>query len=80
MELAMLTLNRPLERRDFLAITEALHRQFRGTSIHNIPYPERGYNTIHSYATRKQPYDTLVRRVLPDVSANMPQWVPRHNQ
>jgi hypothetical protein len=65
MELAMLTLNRRLEGRDFRAITEALHRRFRGTRIGNVQYPERGYNTIHSYVMKKPEYNTLLSRVLP---------------
>ena len=80
MELAMLTLNRPLKPQDFPAITEALHRKFQGTINVNIPYLERGYHTIHSYATRKQPYDELVRRVLPDQCKNRAQWTPRNHQ
>jgi hypothetical protein len=31
-ELALRDLNRPLAPRDFLPITEALHREFRGTT------------------------------------------------
>jgi hypothetical protein len=80
MELAMLTLNRPLEHRDFPAITEALHRQFRGTRTGNVPYMERGYNTVHSYATRKEPYDNLLRRVLPDMAGNRAAWAPGNHQ
>lgn len=80
MELAMLVLNRPLELRDFPAITEALHRKFQGTSIRSIPYPLRGYHTIHSYATRKQRYDTLLRHVLPEMCVGRPQWAPKKNR
>jgi hypothetical protein len=46
MELAMLKMNRPLYSKDFKAITEALHRHFRA----NGGIPERGYNTVHSFA------------------------------
>jgi hypothetical protein len=80
MELAMLLLNRPLEHGDFPAITEALHRQFRGTFSGNVPYPLRGYNTVHSYATKKQPYDNLLRRVLPDKAGNKTTFRPHNHQ
>ncbi|KAH8787342.1 hypothetical protein F5882DRAFT_378080 [Hyaloscypha sp. PMI_1271] len=80
MELAMLLLNRPLEHGDFPAITEALHRQFRGTFSGNVPYPLRGYNTVHSYATRKEPYDNLLRRVLPDKAGNKTTFKPHNHQ
>ncbi len=63
MELAMLQLNRQLYVSDFKAITEALHRRFRV----NGGIPERGYNTVHSFATRKPAYNELVQRVLPDI-------------
>ena len=63
MELAMLKVNRPLYPKDFKAITEALHRHFRA----NGGIPERGYNTVHSHATRRRAYSSLVQRVLPDI-------------
>ena len=71
MELAMLQLNRPLRISDFKAITEALHRRFRldGGIV------ERGYNTVHSHATRKPSYNRLVQRVLPDIG--FPDFVPK---
>ena len=53
MELAMLQLNRQLYVSDFKAITEALHRLFRV----NGGIVERGYNTVHSFATRKPAYN-----------------------
>jgi hypothetical protein len=64
-ELAMLILNRALGTKDFIAITEALHRKFRGTTIRNVAYPERGYNSVHSFVTKKDTYAAFVRRVLP---------------
>jgi hypothetical protein len=75
-ELAMLQMNRPLEHADFPAITEAFHRHFR--AIGGIP--DRGWNTVHSFATRKPEYHRLVQRVLPDV--NFPDFVqkPRNRQ
>ena len=69
MELAMLQLNRQLYVSDFKAITEALHRHFRVLG----GIPERGYNTVHSFATRKPEYNRLVQRVLPDI--NFPDFV-----
>lgn len=63
MELALLKMNRPLYPVDFKAITEALHRHFRA----NGGIPERGYNTVHSFATRRPEYNSLVQRVLPDI-------------
>ncbi len=69
MELAMLKLNRPLHIKDFKAITEALHRHFRT----NGGIPERGYNTVHSYGTRKRGYHSLVQRVLPGIG--FPEYV-----
>jgi hypothetical protein len=80
MELAMLSLNRPLEHGDFPAITEARHRQFRGTRTGNVPYLERGYNTVHSYGTRKQSYDNLLRRVLPGEVGNRRSWKSGNHQ
>ncbi|KAE8446770.1 hypothetical protein EG329_011675 [Mollisiaceae sp. DMI_Dod_QoI] len=59
--LGMLMLNRPLMIKDFQAVTEALHRRFRGTP----DYPIRGINTIHSYVTRRLGYHDFVNRVLP---------------
>jgi hypothetical protein len=59
----LLKLNRPLLPKDFKAITEALHRHFRA----NGGITERGYNTIHSHATRRRAYSSLVQRVLPDI-------------
>jgi hypothetical protein len=79
MELAMLLLNLPLEHGDFPAITEALHRQFPSTYTGHGPYPERGYYTVHSNATMKQHYDTLLRRVLPDMVGSKPAWKPRNH-
>jgi hypothetical protein len=64
-ELAMLILNRAVETKDFFSITEALHRKFRGTTIGNVAYPERGYNSVHSFVTKKDTYAAFVRRVLP---------------
>lgn len=69
LETAMNFLNRILKRRDFVAITEALHRRFRGTSL---PCPDRGYNTIHSYVTKpdspgRLPYEQLVARMFPHI-------------
>ncbi|PMD42289.1 hypothetical protein L207DRAFT_580958 [Hyaloscypha variabilis F] len=65
-EVAVSQLQRPLEHIDFKAITEALHRQFRGTtSLNDQPYLERGYSTVHTYATRKQQYVDLLNRLLP---------------
>jgi hypothetical protein len=69
-EFAMITLNRPVEYRDFPAITEALHRNFRGTTSGNIPYLERGYRTVHSHAIREEHYDALVRRMFPEQRRN----------
>jgi hypothetical protein len=65
-ELGMLMLNREVAARDFPAITEALHRQFRGTLTGNAPYLERGWNTVHSqvFKDRKADFDALARRVL----------------
>ncbi len=65
-ELGMLTLNREVTIKDFPAITEALHRQFRGTLTGNAPYLERGWNTVHSqvFKDRKVDFDALARRVL----------------
>lgn len=71
MELAILKMNRPLQWVDFPAITEALHRHFRA----NGGIPERGYNAVHSFATRQRAYNDLVQRVLPDI--NFPDFVPR---
>jgi hypothetical protein len=68
MELAMRLLNRPVEHRDFIALTEALNRRFRGTMISGNPYPERGVNAIHSKAMKSDKYNDLVRRILPDQS------------
>jgi hypothetical protein len=65
-ETAIGQLSRPIERRDFQAITEALHRKFRGTYTNGVPYPERGFNTIHSYVMKqcKDSYNALELRVL----------------
>ena len=78
MELATWTLNRLLESKDFPAITEALHRKFRGGSAPGNPYPDRGYNTIRSSGTKSRAYDTSLRRLIPDhdlVKARKP-WAP----
>ncbi|KUJ24685.1 uncharacterized protein LY89DRAFT_727703 [Mollisia scopiformis] len=58
--LGMLLTNRRLEVRDFQAVTEALHRRFRGTPDYTI----RGWNTVHSYATRRPTYPKFVNHVL----------------
>lgn len=61
MELAMRQLGRALEPRDFPAVTEAVHRQFAGTvGSDNKTYTMRGYNTLHTYATKGNAmYDAL---------------------
>jgi hypothetical protein len=65
-ETAIGQLSRRLERKDFQAITEALHRKFRGTYTNGVQYPERGYNTVHSYVVKqcKDNYSALELRVL----------------
>jgi hypothetical protein len=65
-ETAIGLLSRPIERKDFHALTEALHRKFRGTYISGVPYPERGYNTVHSYVMKqcKDKLNALELRVL----------------
>jgi hypothetical protein len=65
-ETAIGLLSRPIERKDFHALTEALHRKFRGTYISGLPYPERGYNTVHSYVMKqcKDKLNALELRVL----------------
>ena len=62
LELGLRLMNRPLERYDFPAITEALHRRFLGTAN----YPIRGYNGVHSYVfkTGLRKYEALERRIL----------------
>ena len=81
LELALLKLNRPLLPKDFKAITEALHRHFRT----NGGITERGYNTVHSHATRRRAYSSLVQRVLPDIGFPdyvrfKPRTPPQENQ
>lgn len=66
----MLKVNRPLAFGDFRAITEALHRRFRGTWAGNVRYVERGYNTVHSYATKGELYKTVLNEVFPEESAD----------
>ncbi|KAH9209000.1 hypothetical protein DL95DRAFT_467218 [Leptodontidium sp. 2 PMI_412] len=64
--LATLQLNRPVERRDFVAITEALHRQFDGTTnAAGVQYPLRGFNTVHSMVTKHPGWADFVKYVLP---------------
>ncbi|KAG4441883.1 hypothetical protein IFR05_002624 [Cadophora sp. M221] len=64
--LATLQLNRPVGRRDFPAITEALHRQFDNTTNSaGIPCPLRGFNTVHSMVTKHPGWADFVKCVLP---------------
>ncbi|KAE9369696.1 hypothetical protein N431DRAFT_469583 [Stipitochalara longipes BDJ] len=65
MEKAMSLLSRPLEHGDFRAITEALHRRFRGTSSGGVRYFERGWNTVHTAVIKNKRYEELKKRVLP---------------
>ena len=71
LETAMRTLNRKLKHGDFKAITEALHRQFRGTMFGNVAYTERGYNAVHSYMVKTRRLDLLAleERLFPVTSA-----------
>jgi hypothetical protein len=48
------TYPRRLLREDFIAITEALHRRYQGTTSPqtNTVYPMRGYNAVHTYVVK----------------------------
>ncbi|CZS91885.1 uncharacterized protein RAG0_02438 [Rhynchosporium agropyri] len=52
-KLATLQMNRQMERKDFMVITEALHRRFQGTTdpTHGA-YPLRGFNSVHTMVTK----------------------------
>lgn len=66
LELAILTVGRNLELKDFRAITEALNRQFRGTSSNGVSYKEKGYNTVHSaiYKDKADIWEAFQERIL----------------
>jgi hypothetical protein len=65
-QFAMLQLNRPVERRDFPAITEAIHRVFQGTvNATGEEYPLRGFNTVHSMVTKHPGWAEFCRYLLP---------------
>lgn len=61
-------MNSTLTPKDFVAITEALHRKY--FHINNSDYPMRGHNTIHTYVIKhcKDQYDELATRLFPEDS------------
>ena len=71
LETAVRFLNRKLKQSDYKAVTEALHRQFRGTMNGPAAYTERGYNSVHSYVvkTRKVELAAIESRIFPEPAA-----------
>jgi len=64
---ALKQLQRPLEHRDFFAITEAVNRRLGGTvNSSGVQFHSKGSHTMHTFVlkARKAEYEILERSVL----------------
>lgn len=56
--------NRVVDYTEFMAVTEALHRRFMGTTFNGKVYVERGWHIVHAKFYLSPIYAPIVARVL----------------